>query len=45
MTYVATTVRQRVTMLRWALPILLGILAVLYEIGPGRSLLDVSGAT
>ena len=31
---------QRVFILRWALPVVLGLLAVLYEIGPGRWIHD-----
>src|SRR5579859_1162522 len=34
------TLRQRVGMLRWGLPLLLGLITVLYEIGPGRWIHD-----
>ena len=37
-------VRQRVARLRWALPIAIGLAAVLYEIGPGRWIHDAYGA-
>ncbi len=36
--------RQRLTALRWALPLAIGLLAVLYEIGPGRWIHDAYGA-
>lgn len=38
-------VRQRIARLRWALPLAIGLVAVLYEIGPGRWIHDVYGAT
>jgi PAS domain S-box-containing protein len=38
-------VRQRIARLRWALPLALGLAAVLYEIGPGRWIHDAYGAT
>ncbi len=40
----SSTLRKRISVLRWALPIALGILAVLYEIGPGRWIHDDMGA-
>ncbi len=36
--------RQRLAQLRWSLPLAIGLLAVLYEIGPGRWIHDVYGA-
>jgi PAS domain S-box-containing protein len=39
-----STLRQRISTLRWALPIAVGLLAVLYEIGPGRWIHDDIGA-
>jgi PAS domain S-box-containing protein len=42
---VTFTLRQRVTALRWTLPVLFGCLAVLFELGPGRSILTRSVAT
>jgi PAS domain S-box-containing protein len=36
--------RQRVATMRWLLPVVLGVLAVLYEVGPGRWLHDNFGA-
>jgi PAS domain S-box-containing protein len=38
-------VRQRIARLRWALPLAIGLGAVLYEIGPGRWIHDAYGAT
>jgi PAS domain S-box-containing protein len=38
-------VRQRIARLRWALPLGIGLIAVLYEIGPGRWIHDAYGAT
>jgi PAS domain S-box-containing protein len=40
----SSTFRKRISVLRWALPIALGVLAVLYEIGPGRWMHDDIGA-
>jgi len=37
-------VRQRIAQLRWALPLAIGLAAVLYEIGPGRWIHDAYGA-
>jgi PAS domain S-box-containing protein len=37
-------VRQRIAYLRWALPLAIGLAAVLYEIGPGRWIHDAYGA-
>ncbi len=45
MSQVGPTLRQRFTVLRWALPLVLGVLAVLYEIGPGRWIHDDSVST
>lgn len=42
MIYSASAVHQRVTYLRWALPVFLGSLAIFYEVGPGHSLLEAS---
>ncbi len=39
-----STLRQRISTLRWTLPIAVGLLAVLYEIGPGRWIHDDIGA-
>ncbi len=38
-------VHQRIARLRWALPLAVGLAAVLYEIGPGRWIHDVFGAS
>ncbi|MEP7359869.1 MAG: PAS domain S-box protein, partial [Anaerolineales bacterium] len=35
--------RQRLAYLRWSLPLAIGLLAVLYELGPGRWIHDVYG--
>src|SRR5574337_434737 len=40
----SSTFSKRISVLRWALPIALGVLAVLYEIGPGRWMHDDIGA-
>jgi PAS domain S-box-containing protein len=37
-------VRQRIARLRWALPLAIGLAAVMYEIGPGRWIHDTYGA-
>lgn len=39
------TFRQRVTLLRWSLPLILGLLAVFYELGPGRWIHDAFSAS
>ena len=36
--------RQRITTLRWVLPLSIGLLTVFYEIGPGRWIHDAYGA-
>ena len=41
---IAYPLRQRITILRWALPLTIGLLAVFYEIGPGRWIHDAYGA-
>ena len=35
--------RQRLAYLRWSLPLAIGLLAVLYELGPGRWIHDFYG--
>ncbi len=42
MNQVSSTPRQRIAVLRWALPFVLGLLTVLYEVGPGRQIHDDS---
>src|SRR5512133_1019552 len=42
MSQVNPTLRQRIVILRWALPFVIGLLAVLYEVGPGRRIHDDS---
>src|SRR5438067_1456235 len=44
-TLLALPLRQRVTGLRWALPLAIGLLAVGYELGPGRWIHDAFGAS
>ena len=44
MNQISHPIRQRITILRWALPLAIGLLAVLYEIGPGRWIHDTYGA-
>jgi PAS domain S-box-containing protein len=43
-TLLAPSLRQRVARLRWALPLAIGLLAVSYELGPGRWIHDAFGA-
>jgi PAS domain S-box-containing protein len=43
-TLLAPSLRQRVARLRWALPLAIGLLAVGYELGPGRWIHDYLGA-
>src|SRR5664279_2244512 len=45
LTGVNFVLRPRISILRWVLPIVLGLLAVLYEIGPGRWIHDIYSAT
>ena len=41
---VSLSPRQRIAILRWVLPVALGLLAVTYEIGPARWIHDDFGA-
>ncbi len=41
----APPLRQRIARLRWALPLAIGLLAVGYELGPGRWIHDTLGAS
>ncbi len=43
-TLLAPPLRQRIARLRWALPLAIGLLAVGYELGPGRWIHDSIGA-
>ena len=42
---IAPARRPRISLLRWTLPVVLGLLAVLYEIGPGRQIHDDYGVS
>ena len=42
---IAPARRPRISLLRWTLPVVLGLLAVLYEIGPGRQIYDDYGVS
>src|SRR5689334_12902167 len=37
--------RTRITVLRWALPVAFAALGILYELGPGRWIHDIFGAS
>src|SRR5712692_1322641 len=45
MTQMNPSLRQRVALLRWGLPLALGLLTVLYEVGPGRWIHDFFSAS